>query len=235
MASSSFKRVSYTEAIEILEGVVKSGKKKFEFPVSWGIDLQVGGWQGHRGGGKLRPGARAGADSSGGSGPEQAGRARGHWQGGTRRGSLLGQELGARQGLQPSLNLPVRWAGMRPVMCGCGQPPGRHTPPPLPPQSEHERYLTEEVFQQPIIVYNYPKEIKVRPGGQLLRTGRRVPGLAGRGQWARAGAGKLWPGGGCRGWRAVASGRVPGLAISGQGWLHQSAQRAPRCTRNPPA
>ena len=28
--------------------------------------------------------------------------------------------------------------------------------------SEHERYLTEEVFQQPVIVYNYPKEIKAR-------------------------------------------------------------------------
>jgi aspartyl/asparaginyl-tRNA synthetase len=41
VANSSFKRVSYTEAIEILEGVVKDGKKKFEFPVSWGIDLQV--------------------------------------------------------------------------------------------------------------------------------------------------------------------------------------------------
>lgn len=27
-------------------------------------------------------------------------------------------------------------------------------------QSEHERYLTEEVFKIPIIVYNYPKEIK---------------------------------------------------------------------------
>jgi len=26
--------------------------------------------------------------------------------------------------------------------------------------SEHERYLTEEVFKMPIIVYNYPKEIK---------------------------------------------------------------------------
>ena len=26
--------------------------------------------------------------------------------------------------------------------------------------SEHERYLTEEVFRQPVIVYNYPKEIK---------------------------------------------------------------------------
>jgi asparaginyl-tRNA synthetase len=27
-------------------------------------------------------------------------------------------------------------------------------------QSEHERYLTEKHFQKPIMVYNYPKEIK---------------------------------------------------------------------------
>jgi len=27
-------------------------------------------------------------------------------------------------------------------------------------QSEHERYITEEVFQQPVILTNYPKEIK---------------------------------------------------------------------------
>ena len=27
-------------------------------------------------------------------------------------------------------------------------------------QTEHERYLTEEVFQGPVIVYNYPSEIK---------------------------------------------------------------------------
>lgn len=27
-------------------------------------------------------------------------------------------------------------------------------------QSEHERYLTEQVFKKPVIVYNYPKEIK---------------------------------------------------------------------------
>jgi asparaginyl-tRNA synthetase len=26
--------------------------------------------------------------------------------------------------------------------------------------SEHERYLAEEVFKQPIIVYNYPKTFK---------------------------------------------------------------------------
>ena len=28
--------------------------------------------------------------------------------------------------------------------------------------SEHERYLTEKVFDQPLIVYNYPKDIKVQ-------------------------------------------------------------------------
>jgi asparaginyl-tRNA synthetase len=36
IASSSFERISYTEAISILEGC----GKKFEFPVQWGIDLQ---------------------------------------------------------------------------------------------------------------------------------------------------------------------------------------------------
>ena len=36
VAGSTFKRITYTEGIEILE---KSGKK-FEFPVSWGIDMQ---------------------------------------------------------------------------------------------------------------------------------------------------------------------------------------------------
>jgi asparaginyl-tRNA synthetase len=30
--------------------------------------------------------------------------------------------------------------------------------------SEHERYITEEIFKQPTIVYNYPKDIKVRIG-----------------------------------------------------------------------
>ena len=36
--------------------------------------------------------------------------------------------------------------------------------------SEHERYLTEEVFKQPVIVYNYPKEIKARPVPLSTRT-----------------------------------------------------------------
>ena len=38
--------------------------------------------------------------------------------------------------------------------------------------SEHERFLTEKVYKQPLIVYNYPKDIKVRspavPGQPLF-------------------------------------------------------------------
>lgn len=34
IATTPFERVTYTRAIEILEDVVKSKKKKFEFPVS---------------------------------------------------------------------------------------------------------------------------------------------------------------------------------------------------------
>jgi asparaginyl-tRNA synthetase len=37
---SSFERITYTEAIRILEKAVADGKK-FEFPVKWGIDLQT--------------------------------------------------------------------------------------------------------------------------------------------------------------------------------------------------
>ena len=36
VADSSFKRITYTEGVEILE----KAQQKFEFPVSWGIDLQ---------------------------------------------------------------------------------------------------------------------------------------------------------------------------------------------------
>jgi len=38
VASTPFIRVSYTEAVEILEDAVKNGKK-FENEVKWGIDL----------------------------------------------------------------------------------------------------------------------------------------------------------------------------------------------------
>ena len=61
-----FKRVPYTEAVEILEGLIKEQKVKFENPVFWGVDLA----------------------------------------------------------------------------------------------SEHEKHLTEKVFNGPIILYNYPKDIK---------------------------------------------------------------------------
>ena len=40
VASSDFARVTYTEAIEILEQAVAAGQK-FDYPVSWGIDLQT--------------------------------------------------------------------------------------------------------------------------------------------------------------------------------------------------
>ncbi|WP_302154141.1 asparagine--tRNA ligase, partial [uncultured Enorma sp.] len=40
VASSDFARVTYTEAIEILEAAVAAGQK-FDYPVSWGIDLQT--------------------------------------------------------------------------------------------------------------------------------------------------------------------------------------------------
>ncbi len=40
VASSDFARVTYTEAIQILEDAVRGGYK-FEYPVSWGIDLQT--------------------------------------------------------------------------------------------------------------------------------------------------------------------------------------------------
>mmetsp|Transcript_36164 Transcript_36164/g.106823 ORF Transcript_36164/g.106823 Transcript_36164/m.106823 type:complete len:658 (-) Transcript_36164:132-2105(-) len=65
VVSTPFKRISYTEAIELLEKSVADGKK-FEHAVSWGIDLAT----------------------------------------------------------------------------------------------EHERHLTEDIFKQPVIVYNYPKDIK---------------------------------------------------------------------------
>ena len=40
VASSDFARVSYTEAVKILEEAVAAGHK-FDYPVSWGIDLQT--------------------------------------------------------------------------------------------------------------------------------------------------------------------------------------------------
>ena len=40
VASSDFARVTYTEAIEILEQAIAAGQH-FDYPVSWGIDLQT--------------------------------------------------------------------------------------------------------------------------------------------------------------------------------------------------
>jgi asparaginyl-tRNA synthetase len=35
-----FLRVTYTEGVKILEDAIRTGKKKFEYPVKWGTDLQ---------------------------------------------------------------------------------------------------------------------------------------------------------------------------------------------------
>ena len=41
IVSSDFGRVTYTEAVEILENAVKAKKVEFQYPVEWGIDLQT--------------------------------------------------------------------------------------------------------------------------------------------------------------------------------------------------
>ncbi|MBR0470525.1 MAG: asparagine--tRNA ligase [Clostridia bacterium] len=41
VVSSEFAHVTYTEAIKILEDDQKAGKVKFDYPVSWGCDLQT--------------------------------------------------------------------------------------------------------------------------------------------------------------------------------------------------
>ena len=47
-------------------------------------------------------------------------------------------------------------------------------------QSEHERYLTEELFKKPVIVTDYPKEIKAfYMRAQRRRQDRRRDGRAG--------------------------------------------------------
>ncbi|MEO1444825.1 MAG: asparagine--tRNA ligase [Cyanobacteria bacterium J06635_11] len=38
--NSEFARVTYTEAIALLEAAIEKGDKTFEYPVSWGIDMQ---------------------------------------------------------------------------------------------------------------------------------------------------------------------------------------------------
>ena len=63
-------------------------------------------------------------------------------------------------------------------------------------QSEHERYLVEEHFKRPVILINYPKDIKAfymkqNDDGKTVRHGRIVPGN--RRNHRRFGArGRLW-------------------------------------------
>ena len=132
VAETPFKRLSYTEAVEILEEVVRSQKKKFEFPVRLTCAPRVllpvadfvlvhlrapPGWWGF------------GAAFAGKGGGHAAGEPAG--DGDSKCAATLdGSPAGAQ----------VKWG--------------------VDLQSEHERYLTEEVFRQPVIVYNYPRAIK---------------------------------------------------------------------------
>ena len=40
VSSNKFERISYTEAINILERSKPNKKKKFKYPIEWGVDLQ---------------------------------------------------------------------------------------------------------------------------------------------------------------------------------------------------
>eukprot|EP00884_Botryococcus_braunii_P020518 jgi/Botrbrau1/714/Bobra.160_2s0037.1 len=93
VGSTPFKRLSYTDAIQILQDVVASKKKKFEFKVC-----------------------------------------------ATTQRDIPSRIHGSQRGVNPLEKVKVEW--------GCDL------------QSEHERYLTEEVFKQPVIVYDYPAGIK---------------------------------------------------------------------------
>ena len=44
-------------------------------------------------------------------------------------------------------------------------------------QTEHERYLTEQIFKRPVFVTDYPKEIKAFYEAQPRRQDRRGHGL----------------------------------------------------------
>ncbi|MCL1995699.1 MAG: asparagine--tRNA ligase [Defluviitaleaceae bacterium] len=41
LVKADFKKVTYTQSIEILQAAIKEGKAKFEFPVEWGKELQT--------------------------------------------------------------------------------------------------------------------------------------------------------------------------------------------------
>ena len=71
--------------------------------------------------------------------------------------------------LAPGLRLPVQGKVTKCAALDIIKPNAGHGLPVcvLPPlQSEHERCLTEEVFRQPVIVHDYPRDIKAGWEGQ---------------------------------------------------------------------
>ena len=129
VAETPFKRLSYTEAIEILEEVVRSKKKKFEFPVRLFC-------------------APSGHPCAWLAGPDQ----------------LCGRAVDAYTAPAGVLCRTCRQGGSTASLRSCatrgGRPAGAQVAWGVDLASEHERYLTEEVFRQPVIVFNYPRSIK---------------------------------------------------------------------------
>ena len=115
VASTPFKRLTYSDAIEILEGVVRDGKKKFEFPVSCGSDAV----------GRVSTNSRC------------SGWLDVHMWRGTKPLRLSGRCRARRLSVQPGDTPSVITDHLLQVKWG------------IDLASEHERYLTEEVFRCP--------------------------------------------------------------------------------------
>ena len=116
----------------------------------------------------------------------------------------LRREAGQARHSPPSIHLPpppLAASDSNPAPPSVTHPPHHHhhhhhRTPHTHHQSEHERYLTEEVFKAPIIVYDYPRGIKafymkLNPDGKTVAA---MDVLVPKVRWAGGGAvvGGLW-------------------------------------------
>ena len=158
----------------------------------------------------------------------------------------LRREAGQARHSPPSIHLPpppLAASDSNPAPPSVTHPPHHHhhhhhRTPHTHHQSEHERYLTEEVFKAPIIVYDYPRGIKafymkLNPDGKtvaamdVLVPKVRWAGGGGR-WWAVCGVCDVWWGEGGAGACAVLSVSA-GLVGKGnacrRGWSRRGERR----------
>lgn len=178
VASTPFKRLSYTDAITILEDVIKSKKKKFVYPVSfypptrlkfswtgfvvvyettlfcpfelWGLALQTVPLISQPG--SMNTGPKYDGNDMLESTPNRA-------------TDILSSRREVQRGANRASTLctwcrALSWPHLADPMSMLVSPCLLQVSWGVDLSSEHERYLTEEVFKMPVIVYNYPKEIK---------------------------------------------------------------------------